>query len=200
MTGFPKSSLERQNHLYHIPWITCLVQTFCIKLLCISPLVDGTTNECKRVRDLKCIIFLSPPACRLFGFLLMITKVAFLLRPALKGCVKLRSFPVVVRVTSVPSPALPQSIRFLNLLGRPHWSVYNMACPGNRMRFDLKAADVPAETDKLIESCKAVYEQVGALKAEDVTYDNVIKVHECIIDVEQYDHLFQSFLMVAAVI
>lgn len=44
------------------------------------------------------------------------------------------------------------------------------------MRFDLTADDIPKETVQLIETTKGVYDKVAALKPEEVTYENVIKV------------------------
>jgi len=44
------------------------------------------------------------------------------------------------------------------------------------MRWDLTPADIEAESSKLIEKSKAVYDAVVALKADNVTYENVIKV------------------------
>ena len=53
---------------------------------------------------------------------------------------------------------------------------YNMACPGNRLRWDLKKEDFPKRAEQLMTETKAVYDAVGALKKEEVNYDNIIKV------------------------
>lgn len=44
------------------------------------------------------------------------------------------------------------------------------------MRWDLTAADIPKQAETLMEKSKAVFDKVGSLKADDVTYENVIKV------------------------
>jgi len=76
---------------------------------------------------------------------------------------------------------LQASIRLLHSLpasvDNPRSFVDNMACPGNRMRWDLSATDIAKQADELIESSKAVYDRVGLLKPDQVAYDNVIKVH-----------------------
>lgn len=56
-----------------------------------------------------------------------------------------------------------------------------MASPGNKMHFDMKAEDIASEAEKLMKSAKTVYDSVGALKADDVKYDNVIKVIFCLV-------------------
>jgi len=50
------------------------------------------------------------------------------------------------------------------------------ACPGNRMHWDVTPAYIADETEKLIVDSKAVYDAVGALDNDAVTYENVIKV------------------------
>ena len=57
-----------------------------------------------------------------------------------------------------------------------HWSVYNMACPGNRMRWDLSAEDIGRKADELMTKSKAVYDAVGAVKAEEANFENVVTV------------------------
>ena len=57
-----------------------------------------------------------------------------------------------------------------------HWSTYNMACPGNKLRFDLKASELEKEADNLISQTKAVYDAVGSLKPEEVTFENCVQV------------------------
>ena len=59
---------------------------------------------------------------------------------------------------------------------KPHWSVYNMAAPGNRMRWDIVSSDVSKKADELMAKSKAVYDAVGALSSEDISYDNSVKV------------------------
>jgi thimet oligopeptidase len=66
------------------------------------------------------------------------------------------------------------SIHACTVAGIP-LSVYNMACPGNRLHWDLTPEYITAETDRLITDSKAVYDAVGALDRTAVTYDNVIK-------------------------
>ena len=51
-----------------------------------------------------------------------------------------------------------------------------MASPGNRMHWDLTTDFIATETERLTAASKAVYDLVGALKADEVTYENVIKV------------------------
>jgi hypothetical protein len=54
--------------------------------------------------------------------------------------------------------------------------VDEMASPGNRMHWDDVTTEfIAAETDRLISQSKAVYDAVGSLSADAVTYDNVIK-------------------------
>ena len=57
-----------------------------------------------------------------------------------------------------------------------HWSVYNMSCPGNQMRWDLTSGDLDNEAEKLITKSKAVYDLIGSMNPDDVTVENVIKV------------------------
>ena len=56
------------------------------------------------------------------------------------------------------------------------FQVTTMACQGNLMRFDLTTEDISKEADELIQKCKAVYDTVGSLASDDVSYDNVVKV------------------------
>ena len=58
-----------------------------------------------------------------------------------------------------------------------HWSVYNMACPGNRMRWDITPEEIATKTEQLMTKSKAIYDYVGAIKTEDITYENVLKVY-----------------------
>ena len=51
---------------------------------------------------------------------------------------------------------------------------------GNLLRFDVKAADLSPMTDALIKSSRAVYDRIGALSADNVTYESVVKVRLCI--------------------
>ena len=76
-----------------------------------------------------------------------------------------------LKVRNRPSQVLLSHCRL-----KVHWSVYNMACPGNRLRFDLTAEDLQKESDRLMIEAKNVYDNIGNLKIEDVTYDNVAKV------------------------
>ena len=52
----------------------------------------------------------------------------------------------------------------------------NMACPGNRLRWNKTASDIASQADELIALSKAVYDRVGALKPDQVSYERVIKV------------------------
>ncbi len=51
-----------------------------------------------------------------------------------------------------------------------------MACPGNRLRFDLTPEDVASKADDLMTKSKAVYDAIASVKPEEANYDNVIKV------------------------
>ena len=51
-----------------------------------------------------------------------------------------------------------------------------MAAPGNRMRWDIVSSDVSKKADELMAKSKAVYDAVGALSSEDISYDNSVKV------------------------
>ena len=44
------------------------------------------------------------------------------------------------------------------------------------MQWDFASADLDKEADALITKTRAVYDAVGGVKADDVTYDNIIKV------------------------
>jgi hypothetical protein len=51
-----------------------------------------------------------------------------------------------------------------------------MASPGNRMHWDDVTTEyIAAETERLISQSKVVYDAVGSLSADAVTYENVIK-------------------------
>ena len=54
--------------------------------------------------------------------------------------------------------------------------IYSMASPGNQMRWDLTPEIITQEADQLMEESKKVYDQVGSLKPEDVTFDSVLQV------------------------
>lgn len=47
---------------------------------------------------------------------------------------------------------------------------------GNRLNWDLTADLIEKSADELISKNKAVYDAVGAVSADDVTFDNVLKV------------------------
>ena len=68
------------------------------------------------------------------------------------------------------------SVRLYQTDNKPRYAIFNMACPGNRMRWDLTPADLTTKADALIARSQAVYDAVGALKPNEVTYENVMKV------------------------
>ena len=45
------------------------------------------------------------------------------------------------------------------------------------MRFDLTKEDIEKEANELIIKSKAVYDAIGSLKPENVTFENVVKVN-----------------------
>ncbi len=49
-------------------------------------------------------------------------------------------------------------------------------CPGNRLDWDLTAADIARRTEELIAKSKAVYDSIANLSPDQANYDNVIKV------------------------
>lgn len=55
---------------------------------------------------------------------------------------------------------------------------YNMATgvEGVKLRWDLSAEEILKRTDELIERSKRVYDAVGALKPDQLTYENCLKV------------------------
>ena len=56
-----------------------------------------------------------------------------------------------------------------------------MACPGNRMRWDLTAEDIGRKAEELMVQSKTAYDAVGAVKAEEANIDNVVKVNKIIL-------------------
>lgn len=50
---------------------------------------------------------------------------------------------------------------------------------GVKLRWDLNAEEILKLTDELIERSKKVYAAVGALNADEVTYENCLKVTTC---------------------
>ena len=71
----------------------------------------------------------------------------------------------------------PPAINTTNSYFTVHWTQYNMACPGNKLRFDLQPGDLEKEANDLITQTKAVYDAVGALKPEEVTLENTVQVY-----------------------
>lgn len=55
---------------------------------------------------------------------------------------------------------------------------YNMAAgvEGVKLRWDLSAEEILKRTDELIKRSKRVYDTVGALKPDQLTYENCLKV------------------------
>lgn len=47
---------------------------------------------------------------------------------------------------------------------------------GVKLQWDLSAEEILKRTDELIERSKKVYDAVGALKPDDLTYENCLKV------------------------
>lgn len=47
---------------------------------------------------------------------------------------------------------------------------------GVKLRWDLSTEEILKRTDELIERSRKVYDAVGALKAEELTYENCLKV------------------------
>lgn len=47
---------------------------------------------------------------------------------------------------------------------------------GVKLRWDLSAEEILKRTDELIERSKRVYDAVGALKSDQLTYENCLKV------------------------
>ena len=47
---------------------------------------------------------------------------------------------------------------------------------GVKLRWDLTAEEISKRTDELIERSKRVYDAVGALKPDQLTYENCLKV------------------------
>lgn len=47
---------------------------------------------------------------------------------------------------------------------------------GVELRWDLSAEEISKRTDELIERSKRVYDAVGALKPDQLSYENCLKV------------------------
>lgn len=47
---------------------------------------------------------------------------------------------------------------------------------GNRLNWKITADIIESSTEELISKNKAVYDAIGAVKADNVTFENVIKV------------------------
>ena len=46
----------------------------------------------------------------------------------------------------------------------------------NRLRWDLTPEDIKTKADELVHRTKAVYDGVGKLKKDEVTYENTLQV------------------------
>lgn len=47
---------------------------------------------------------------------------------------------------------------------------------GVKLRWDLSAEEIVKRTDELIERSKRVYDAIGALEPDQLTYENCLKV------------------------
>ena len=56
------------------------------------------------------------------------------------------------------------------------WRDYNMASPGNKLRFDLTPSDIKVEADKLMVKSKEIFDQIGTLPDDQVSLKNVVQV------------------------
>jgi len=56
--------------------------------------------------------------------------------------------------------------------------ISNMAANGIKLSWNVKKEQIEKDTDVLMERVKTVYDSVGALKDDQVTFDNVVKVSE----------------------
>lgn len=67
---------------------------------------------------------------------------------------------------------------FLPIPSIPRASLFNMAVrpEGVLMEWDLSKEDIAKRADELIERARKVYDAVGALTPEQVTYENCLKV------------------------
>lgn len=50
------------------------------------------------------------------------------------------------------------------------------AIEGVKLQWDLSAEEILKRTDELVERSKRVYDAVGALKPDELTYENSMKV------------------------
>ena len=48
---------------------------------------------------------------------------------------------------------------------------------GNRMKWNLTTDGIKKSADELIETHKKIWDSVGSVQLQDVSYDNVIKVN-----------------------
>ena len=63
---------------------------------------------------------------------------------------------------------------------------------GVKLRWDLSAEEIFKRTDELIELSKEVYDAVGALKPDQLTYENCLKVLKTCWVFCQSDHISRA--------
>ena len=83
---------------------------------------------------------------------------------------------IIIESITIQSQFICKCFHSLQNSNTVHWSVYNMACPGNRMKWDLNAEDIGRKAEELMSKSKAIYDSVGAVKPEEANMENVVKV------------------------
>ncbi|XP_069128024.1 thimet oligopeptidase-like [Argopecten irradians] len=69
-----------------------------------------------------------------------------------------------------------QCLKTLSLIQKRDFSFTMATYAGHKLRWDLTTQSIEKETTSLIEKSKSVYDAVGSLSKDSVTYDNVVKV------------------------